>query len=277
VDLDGIPADIAYDRVAKQVSAATEGLHEYLTPARMEMGYPGSFHTVRIRGRDDRVLEHVLPFVSDDLYAHANRERRPAQHAELAPGVHYVDLDSLSMTAWEKILPSLEHARAIILDFRGYANLTALEMISHIANRELHSPVWQTPVVPDIIGIKYAEDHWDVRPQAPRFNAKIVGLVDGRAMSAVETLLQMFREGNLGVLVGETSGGTNGNAAYVEVPGEFTLRFTGMRAARPDGSTVQGHGFKPDHEIHPTLDGVRAGRDEILEAGVAVAKRLINP
>lgn len=276
VDIDGIPADIAYDRVAKQVSAATEGLHEYLTPARMGMGQPGTFHTLRIRGRDGRILEHVLPFVSDDLYAHVNREPRPAEHAELAPGVHYVDLDSLSAAAWEKMLPSVEHARAIILDFRGYANFTALEMLSHIAKQELHSPTWQIPLVPDI-GIKYTEDHWDIRPQAPRFNAKIVGLIDGRAMSAVETLLQMFREGNLGVLVGETSGGTNGNVAYVEVPGGFTLRFTGMRAARPDGSTVQGHGFKPDHEVHPTLDGVRAGRDEILEAGVEVAKRLINP
>ena len=181
------------------------------------------------------------------------------------------------MAAWEKMLPSLEHARAIILDFRGYASLSALEMMAHIANQELHSPVWQIPVVPDIFGIKHTEDHWDIRPKAPRFNAKIVGLVDGRAMSAVETLLQMFREGNLGILVGETSGGTNGNVAYVEVPGEFTLRFTGMRAARPDGWTVQGHGFKPDYEVPPTLEGVRGGRDEILEAGVAAAKRLINP
>lgn len=41
--------------------------------------------------------------------------------------------------------------------------------------------------------------------------------------------------------------------------------------------TVQRHGFEPDHEVHPTLDGVRAGRDEILEAGVAVAKHLVDP
>jgi hypothetical protein len=277
VAIDGIPAEFVYDRMARQVSAATEGLHEYLTLARMGMGPPGSFHTLRIRGRDGPIREHVVPFVSDDLYAHVNREPRPAEHAELAPGVHYVDLDSLSRAAWENMLPSLEQARAIILDFRGYANFTALEMLSHIANQELHSPVWQIPMIHEVAGIKYTEDHWDIRPQAPRFNAKIIGLVDGRSMSAIETLLQMFREGNLGVLVGETSGGTNGNVAYVEVPGGFTLRFTGMRAARPDGSTVHGHGFEPDHEVHPTLDGIRAGRDEILEAGVAVAKRLINP
>jgi hypothetical protein len=277
VDIDGIPANVAYDRAAGQVSAATEGLHEYLTPARMGMGYPGTFHALGIRERDGRVREHVLPFVSDNLYSHVNRERRPAEHAELAPGVHYVDLDSLSMAAWEKMLPSLEQARAIILDFRGYASFSALEVLSHITNQELHSPAWQIPIISNISGIQYTEDHWDIRPEAPKFNAKIVGLVDGRAMSAVETLLQMFREGNLGVLVGETSGGTNGNVAYVEVPGEFTLRFTGLRAGRPDGWTVQGHGFKPDYELHPTLDGVRAGRDEILEAGVAVAKRLITP
>jgi hypothetical protein len=275
--LDGVSAELAFERAAKQVSAATEGLHEYLTPARMTMGYPGTFHTLAIRGPDGRVVEHVLPYVNDNLYAHMNREPRPAEHAELAPGVHYVDLDSLTMASWQKMLPSLEHARAIILDFRGYTTLSGLEVLAHIAKQELHSPEWQTPVVPDIAGIKYSAEHWDVRPRAPRLNAKIVGLIDGRSMSAVETQLHLFREGNFGILVGETSAGTNGNAAYIEVPGEFTLRFTGLRTAFSDGSTVHGHGFKPDHEVHPTLDGVRAGRDEILEAGLAVAKRLINP
>jgi hypothetical protein len=277
VRFDGVPAQIAYDRAARQVSAATEGLHEYLTPARMTMGYPGTFHTLEIRGPDGLVVEHVVPYVSDSVYAHLNREPRPPEHAELAPGVHYVDLDSLTMTSWQKMRPSLEHARAIILDFRGYTTLTALELLSHIMKQDLHSPEWQTPVVPDIAGIKYSSEHWDIRPQAPRFNAQIVGLVDGRSMSAVETQLHLFREGNFGVLVGETSAGTNGNVAYVEVPGEFTLRFTGLRTTFPDGSTVHGHGFKPDYEVHPTLDGVRAGRDEILEAGLALAKRLINP
>jgi Peptidase family S41 len=277
LEIDGIPALQAYDDVAKQVSAATEGLREYLTPARMEMGYPGAFIPLKVRGRDGRVVDHALAFVNDDLYSHSNREPRPASGAELAPGIYYLDLDSLPAATWGRVLPILQHAKAIILDFRGYVNGTTLEVMSHLTTHELRSPIWQTPLVPNVRGQKYNTGYWYIRPQVPRLTAKIVALIDARAMSAVETVLQMFRENRLGILVGETSGGTNGNVAYIETPGGFKIRFTAMRASSEDGSTIHGHGIKPDYIVHPSLDGVQAGRDEILEAGTGIAKRVIGP
>jgi C-terminal processing protease CtpA/Prc len=53
------------------------------------------------------------------------------------------------------------------------------------------------------------------------------------------------------------------------------LRFTGDRVPFPDGSALQGRGIVPDLIVHPTLEGVRAGRDEILEAGIELAAKLI--
>jgi len=242
----------------------------------MGMGHLGAFMPLRIRGLDGRFTDHVLPLVSDDLYAPLNREPRPTNGAELTPGVYYLDLGSLQAAAWEKLLPVVEHARAIILDFRGYVNVTTIEVMSHLANHELRSPTWQTPIIPSVGSHRYSSAYWEIRPQAPRLTAKIVALVDGRAMSSVETILQIFRENNLGVFVGTTTGGTNGNIATADVPGGFSIRFTAMRVSSKDGSTVQGHGFKPDYVAHPSLEGVQAVRDEILEAGIATAKQLIG-
>jgi hypothetical protein len=276
VEIDGRSARQAYDYVAAQVSAATEGLHEYMTLLRMGMSYLGAFRTLRVRRLDGRVTDHVLPLISDDFYAPVNREPRPTNGAELTPGVFYLDLGTLQAAAWEKLLPVVEHARAIILDFRGYVNGTTVEVISHLANQELRSPIWQIPIVPNVGEHKYTTGYWDIRPQAPRLTAKIIALADGRAMSSIETILQIFRENSLGVLVGENTGGTNGNIAIAEMPGGFSVRFTAMRTSSADGSTVQGHGFRPDHIVHPSLEGVQAGRDEILEAGIATAKQLIG-
>jgi peptidase S41-like protein len=276
VEIDGMPAIRSYDHVATQVSAATEGLREYMTPLRMGMGSLGAFMPLRIRDFDGRVTDHVLPLVSDDLYAPMNREPRPTNGTELIPGVYYFDVGTLQATAWEKLLPIVEHARSIILDFRGYVNGTTIDVMSHLTDTELRSPIWQTPIVPNVDGHKYSTGYWWIRSQPPRLTAKMVALVDARAMSSAETILQIFRENNLGVLVGETTGGTNGNVATAEVPGGFDVRFTAMRASGQDGSTVQGHGFGPDYVIHPSLEGIRAGRDEILEAGIATAKQLIG-
>jgi Peptidase family S41 len=277
LELDGVPAMQAYDRAAAQVSAATPGLSGYLAPVRMGMGAAGAFRRLKARGKDGALIERVVPLVPRDLYLHTNREVRPKPGTELAPGVVYVDFDLLPKDVWVGLMPALGGARAIVLDFRGFVNATALEMLSHLTSRAIRSPTWQIPRIPSVNDAEYISAHWDIRPRPPKLNAKIVILIDGRAMSSVETVLQMLRDSKLGTFVGETSGGTNGNVSSFQVPGGFEVRFTGMRAASEDGSTIQGHGITPDHIVHPTLDGVRAGRDEILEAGVTVAKGLIAP
>jgi C-terminal processing protease CtpA/Prc len=101
--------------------------------------------------------------------------------------------------------------------------------------------------------------------------------VDARAVSAIETFLQMVHDNQLATLVGEPTAGTNGDVNTFAVPGGFDVRFTGLRTSAPDGSTIQGHGIVPDQVVHPTLEGIRAGRDEILEAAIATAQRQAPP
>jgi hypothetical protein len=55
------------------------------------------------------------------------------------------------------------------------------------------------------------------------------------------------------------------------------MRFTGMRTLLADGTLLHGHGIEPHELVQPTLAGIRAGRDEILEAAVALARRAISP
>jgi C-terminal processing protease CtpA/Prc len=61
---------------------------------------------------------------------------------------------------------------------------------------------------------------------------------------------------------------------HFTIPGAYAIRFTAIRLTDAGGATLHGRGIAPDVVVHPTLDGVRAGRDEILEAGLAAALRL---
>jgi C-terminal processing protease CtpA/Prc len=88
-----------------------------------------------------------------------------------------------------------------------------------------------------------------------------------------ETILQIISDNHLATLVGESSGGTNGNVAEAILPGGFIMHFTGLRVPLSDGTAIQGKGISPAHIVHPTLEGVRAGRDEILIAAVALAAK----
>jgi C-terminal processing protease CtpA/Prc len=50
------------------------------------------------------------------------------------------------------------------------------------------------------------------------------------------------------------------------------IRFTGQSVRHADGRQLQRIGILPDIEIIPTIEGVRSGRDEILERAIEFAK-----
>jgi len=98
-------------------------------------------------------------------------------------------------------------------------------------------------------------------------------LIDGRAASAAETFLQIVHDNHLGMFIGETSSGTNGNPNVFPLPGNFAVRFTGIRVPFHDGTALQGRGIVPDEVVSSTFEGIRAGRDEILNAAIAIAAK----
>jgi C-terminal processing protease CtpA/Prc len=270
VSLDGVPAMQAYERGMAKVGGVIEGWRDYVAALRMSFGPIGTFRRIVVRTAAGSEVARTVPLVSDLLYVHNAQEQRAKPGSELAPGIFYVDFDELALADWKKLVPALQRAKSIIVDFRGYSGSVAFDAISHFTDHEVASPRWQVPVIG--ADKRYMELGWRIRPAAPRLAARIIALTDGRAVSAMETVLQMFQVNRLGVIVGEPSAGTNGNVGWLSVPGGFTIRFSGLRAAYADGSTVQGRGIVPERIVHPTLDGTRAGRDEILEAALALAR-----
>jgi C-terminal processing protease CtpA/Prc len=112
---------------------------------------------------------------------------------------------------------------------------------------------------------------WYIAPRRPQLRAKAIFLVDARTASAPETILQIVQGEHLGTIIGEPSGGTNGNIAEYELIGGMSMRFTAMRVLNHDGSAFNGRGITPDITVHPTIDGIVAHRDDVLEAAVAFA------
>jgi C-terminal processing protease CtpA/Prc len=148
-------------------------------------------------------------------------------------------------------------------------------LLEHLLPRKARSPVWLTPIFsrPDRAGVTLDRGQWTVQPTDPRIAAPAVYLADGRAFSWAETLLSMVQSESLGIIVGETTGGTNGNTNSFLVPGGYYLTFTGMKVLRPDGGRHHGVGITPGVRVSPTRDGLAAGRDQILERGLAELTR----
>src|SRR5690606_34264130 len=106
---------------------------------------------------------------------------------------------------------------------------------------------------------------WVLPPIQPRFRGRAVFLTDGRAISYAESFMGIVEHYHLGEIVGQPTGGVNGNQNPFFLPGGFELYWTGMRVEKHDGSQLHNVGALPTFPVERSLEGVRAGRDEMLE------------
>ncbi|MBX2796528.1 MAG: hypothetical protein KTR31_02630 [Myxococcales bacterium] len=105
-------------------------------------------------------------------------------------------------------------------------------------------------------------------PKAPRFEGAIAILIDERTQSRAEYTAMAWQTAPGAILVGSPTAGADGDASHVPLPGGQRAMISGKGVFYPDGRPTQRVGLQPDVEVRPTVAGIRAGRDEVLEAAV---------
>lgn len=108
-------------------------------------------------------------------------------------------------------------------------------------------------------------------PRTPRFTGTVVILVDETSQSQAEYTAMAFRVAPGSIVVGSTTAGADGNVSRIPLPGNAEGMISGIGVFYPDGRPTQRIGILPDLVVRPTVAGIRAGRDEVLEAGVSRA------
>lgn len=103
----------------------------------------------------------------------------------------------------------------------------------------------------------------------PRYEGRTVMLIDERAMSQAEHSGLFYRAANGTVFIGSPTQGVDGGTTSLTVPGGIRIGFSDQEVRWPDGRQLQRVGLTPDIEVRPTIAGIQAGRDEILERAVA--------
>ena len=112
---------------------------------------------------------------------------------------------------------------------------------------------------------------WDLEPAAPHLD-HVVFLTGPDAISYAESVMGYAQAEGVPI-VGAASAGTNGNVQVFDVPSGARISFTGMRVTRHDGGRHHLLGVAPTIPVARTIAGVAAGRDEVLEAGIAALQR----
>lgn len=200
-------------------------------------------------------------------------EKRPEAITELTPCVWYVDLTRVHMAQLTPMLPKLASACGAVFDLRGYPTDAGLGVLPHLMDAPETDRWMHVAKIVGPFGQSAGQESfgWNLKPTSPRVGGTIVFLTDGRAISYAESVMGYVADWKLGMIVGATTAGTNGNMATFPTPGGFTVAFTGMRVTGHDGRTpFHLVGVKPNIAASPTIDGLRARRDEVLERALSL-------
>jgi C-terminal processing protease CtpA/Prc len=102
------------------------------------------------------------------------------------------------------------------------------------------------------------------------YKGKLVVLVNELTQSQAEYTAMAFRATPNCTIVGSTTAGADGNVSTIMLPGGLRTMISGIGIFYPDGQETQRIGIVPDVVVHPTVAGIRDGRDEVLEKAISI-------
>ena len=191
----------------------------------------------------------------------------------LPEGPGYVDLARLTLPQVDAAFAAVWDTAGLIFDMRGYPHGTAWAIAPRLTEAEVVTARFAVPEVhsPDLAAAATIRFHQTAEPDPKgRYRGTVVVLINEAAVSQAEHTCLFLEAAAGATFVGSPTDGTNGELTNLVLPGGVLVGFTGMEVRHADGRQLQRVGIQPHVHVEPTLAGIRAGRDEVLEAAVSL-------
>lgn len=235
---------------------------------------------LRVRGADGATREVELPrsfgrAEQGKLFAAMQRSTPVVQ--VLPSGYGYVDLARLQVGEVDKMFETIKETPAVIFDMRGYPNSTGWPIAPRLSEKRMPvAALFSRPLLEatSLSDSELAESpNYTFAQRIPErrgdvYKGKVVMLINEDAISQSEHTCMFFEAATDVIFVGTPTTGANGDVTFMVLPGNLAISFTGHNVRHADGRQLQRVGIQPTIKAAPTIGGVVAGRDEILEAAV---------
>jgi C-terminal processing protease CtpA/Prc len=275
VEVDDIKAEEALEIKERSISAATKGWLRFRAREELLRGSEKSKISLKVKRDRPNVFYYETlsrSAFSPKYYGYVEKRKKPS--GEIEKDIYYLNLDLTPMQQINRLMPELQKARSIICDLRGAPKGSHL-LIGHLVKEKISSQeIWIPQVIsPDYENVTYQKMKWQVEPLEPFLTAKMIFIADNRTIDYGESILSFIEQYRLGTLVGQPTAGTNGGTNSFYLFGQYLVRWTGMKVVKHDGSPHHGIGIIPQVRVERTLNGVKEGRDELLEKAIKLAKQ----
>jgi hypothetical protein len=186
----------------------------------------------------------------------------------LSPEVAYIKLSSIKAADLPVYFDQAKNTKGLIVDIRNYpSEFMPFAMGAYLATKPTPF-VALTSADPANPGAFHFSDGPLIQPGPVHYGGKVAILVDETSMSQSEYTAMALRAMPNAVVVGSTTAGADGDVSQIPLPGQLFTMISGLGVFYPDHRPTQRIGIVPDVVATPTIQGIAAGRDEVLETAV---------
>jgi C-terminal processing protease CtpA/Prc len=188
----------------------------------------------------------------------------------LTSEVAYIKLSSIKAADLPAYFDKAKNTKGIIVDIRNYpSEFMPFAMGAYFATKPTHFVTFSFADLANP-GTFYFDDGPLIAPGHVHYDGKVAILVDETSQSQAEYTAMALRAMPNAVVVGSTTAGADGNVSAIALPGNLSTMISGLGVFYPDHRPTQRIGIVPDVIARPTIQGIAAGRDEVLEIAIRV-------
>jgi len=264
--------------------AVEEIIHE-----RLEY-YPASNHPTKLRDIAKDLLRGSsasvrVQFIRDGQARQSTFSRYPANQIDLSHGlklnqpdscyrlindsVGYLFLGNVKNDMLEDIFNHFKDTRGIIIDIRNYpSEFVVFTLGKYLMPDPVEFVKFTNPDISYPGLFKWIDPPAVGETNRDYYKGKVVILVNEITQSQAEYTTMALQAAPSSIVLGNTTAGADGNVSRIFLPGNIFTMISGIGVYYPDGTETQRTGIIPDITLHPSIQGVTEGRDEILEKAI---------
>jgi len=226
-------------------------------------------------GRDNRTLELAAKRLPGMASSGIGTHDLPGDtFRRLSDDVGYLKLSSVKVADAAHYVDGAAESKGLIIDIRNYPSEFMVFALGSLLMDKETPFVRFTTGDPSNPGAFHFGAPLSITPGKPHYSGKVVILVDELTQSSAEYTSMAFRASPNAFVIGSTTAGADGNVSQIPLPGGQRTMISGIGVFYPDKRPTQRVGIVPDLVVRPTSAGIRAGRDEVLEAAI---RQILGP
>jgi C-terminal processing protease CtpA/Prc len=268
LELDGVPVPNLVESWAPYYAVSNEAARMRDMARSLTRGACGDVK-VRVRRANETVAIATSRSPGGNPGSRSMLHDRPGDTFQRLPdNIAYLKLSSVKIAEAAGYIDSAAGTKGLIVDIRNYpSEFVVFALGELLVEKETEFARFTVGDLANPGAFQWRNGD-KLQPKKPHYSGKVVILVDEDSQSQAEYTSMAFRTAPGAKVVGSTTAGADGNVSPFALPGSLKSMISGIGVFYPDGRPTQRVGIVPDVEVRPTIAGIRAGKDEVLDAAV---------